>query len=157
MPQIIIETRIRAPLEACFDAARDIGLHLQTSAATRERAVAGRTSGLIELGESVTFEGVHFGVRQQFTARVTRFERPHFFTDHMTRGAFAAMRHTHQFEALPTGEILMRDVVQWRAPLGIVGRLADALFLRRHLRRFVGARGAALKRHLEAAKWQKGC
>ena len=149
MPKIIIETRIRAPLEACFDAARDIGLHVQTSAATRERAIAGRTLGLIELGEFVTFEGVHFGVRQQFTARVTRFHRPRFFTDQMTRGAFAAMRHTHQFESLPDGKTLMRDVVEWRAPLGIVGRLANALFLRRHLRHFVEARGAALKRHLE--------
>ena len=87
MPTIIIETQINAPAEQCFDLARDIGLHCQTTSKTKEKAVAGVTSGLIEMGQSVTFEAVHFGVRQRLTSQIVEFERPLYFTDEMTKGA----------------------------------------------------------------------
>jgi hypothetical protein len=74
VPRLVVETFIAAPPEVCFDLARDIGLHCETARHTQERAVAGVTSGLIGPGEWVTFEGVHFGIRQQLTARVTEFE-----------------------------------------------------------------------------------
>ena len=79
MTTIIVQTSINAPIEICFDLARDIGVHCQTSISTQERAIAGVTTGLIGLGEEVTFEGVHFGVRQRLTARVIEFDRPHRF------------------------------------------------------------------------------
>ena len=55
MSTIIIETRIAAPMELCFDLARDVDAHVKTSSSTGERAVAGKTSGLLELGDIVTF------------------------------------------------------------------------------------------------------
>lgn len=152
MPVIIVETEIFAPRERCFDLARDIGLHCETVAHTREKAVAGVTDRMIELGESVTFEGVHFGIRQRFTARVTEFQSPDFFVDEMTQGAFKMMRHRHEFlarNAGATASILMRDVVEWQAPLGVLGALADALFLKTYLRNFIRVRGLALKHFAE--------
>ena len=62
MPLIRLETLIRAPIERCFDLARDIGLHVRSTAATREVAIAGVTKGLISLGEEVTWEATHFYV-----------------------------------------------------------------------------------------------
>jgi ligand-binding SRPBCC domain-containing protein len=148
MPKIIVQTRISAPPEVCFDLARDIGLHCRSTSHTSERAVAGVTDGLIELGESVTFEGVHFGIRQRFTGRVTEFQRPEYFVDEMTQGAFQSMRHRHEFVAV--GEsTLMRDIVEWQSPLGVLGSIADALFLRRYMRRFIRRRGRFLKRVAE--------
>jgi hypothetical protein len=55
MPTIVVETRIAAPVERCFDLARDVDVHLRTAASTGERAVGGKTSGLLELGDVVTF------------------------------------------------------------------------------------------------------
>ena len=60
MTTITIVTKIHASPERCFDASRDLDLHLESMGHTGERAVAGRTSGLIELGEQVTWEGRHF-------------------------------------------------------------------------------------------------
>src|SRR5688500_7835565 len=97
MPTIIVETKINAPAEVCFDLARNIDLHCQTVSHTRERVVAGVKSGLIGLGQSVTFEGIHFGIRQRFTAKITEFERPKYFVDEMTQGALQFMRHLHEF------------------------------------------------------------
>jgi ligand-binding SRPBCC domain-containing protein len=149
MPRIIVETEINAPVEKCFDAARDIGLHCQTVAHTGERAVAGVTNGLIGLGQSVTFEGVHFGVRQRFTAKVTEFERPKYFVDEMTKGAFQSMRHVHEF--ISQGQsTLMRDIIEWKSPLGVLGALADTLFLKRYMKSFITKRGLQLKHVIEA-------
>ena len=95
MPVIEIRTEVRAPLDRCFDLSRDIDLHLVSMRATGERAVAGRTSGLIGLGEEVTWEARHLGVRQRFTSRITEFARPHYFQDRMVRGAFRSFARDH--------------------------------------------------------------
>lgn len=149
MPTIIIETYIDVPPGVCFDLARDIGIHCQTAAGTQERAVAGVTTGLIGLGEEVTFEGVHFGIRQRLTSRITEFDRPHSFTDEMLRGAFRSLRHIHEFRAVGTGTV-MQDTLFWTSPLGWLGKVADRLFLEAHMRQFLIDRNAHLKRIAES-------
>jgi hypothetical protein len=56
MPLIRLETVIRAPIERCFDLSRTIDLHMRSTEETQEIAVAGVTTGLIGLGEEVTWE-----------------------------------------------------------------------------------------------------
>jgi uncharacterized protein YndB with AHSA1/START domain len=62
MTRIDLTTRIEAPIEQVFDLARDIDLHARSMAHTNERAVAGRTSGRIRQGETVTWRATHFGI-----------------------------------------------------------------------------------------------
>lgn len=45
---------IHAPIERVFELARSIDAHVDSAAATQERVVGGRTSGLIEEGETLT-------------------------------------------------------------------------------------------------------
>src|ERR671910_3348344 len=144
MPVIRIETRIRAPVERCFDLARDPELHERSLEQTGERVVSRTGNGLLGPGDLVTFEARHLGVRQRLTAQITRFERPHLFEDRMVRGAFQAFRHLHAFQPVEDGT-LMTDVFAYRAPLGPLGRLAERLFLTRYLRRLLTARAAFLK------------
>jgi ligand-binding SRPBCC domain-containing protein len=151
MPTILVETIIDAPVEVCFDGARDIGLHCATANRTKERAVAGVTIGLIGLGESVTFEAVHLGVRQRLTGRITEFDRPNRFADDMTQGAFKSLRHIHEFLPCDRGT-LMRDTLIWVSPFGPLGKMADTLFLKRHMRNFLKDRNANLKAALEASR-----
>jgi ligand-binding SRPBCC domain-containing protein len=142
--RIEIRTRIEAPVERCFDAARDLDLHLRSMKHTGETAVAGRTSGLIELGETVTWRARHFGVRQHFTSRITAFDRPRSFQDSMVRGAFASFVHDHFFEPVEGGT-LMTDVVEFRSPLGFLGHIVDRLVLRRYLQRLISDRALAIR------------
>ncbi|RED52621.1 hypothetical protein [Cohnella lupini] len=72
MPTIQISLFIKAPIQVCFDLSRSIDLHMESISHTNERAVKGRTSGLIELGETVTWEATHFGIRQQLTSLATK-------------------------------------------------------------------------------------
>lgn len=148
MTTIIVETRIDAPITVCFDLARSLDAHVTTSAATRERIVGGRTTGLLELGDVVTFEAVHFGIRQRLTSTVVQLDRPTYFVDEMVKGAFSSLRHLHEFSSEGT-HTLMRDTLTWRAPFGILGIMADKTFVQRHMRNFMIAKQAELKREAE--------
>lgn len=149
MPVITVETPIAAPPDRCFDLARDATVHAQSLAHTGERVVSRTGSGLLALGDTVTWEAKHFGVRQRLTARITRFEPPQRFTDEMVRGAFKGFTHTHEFVPMADGT-LMIDTFDYAAPLGILGRLAERLFLTRYMRRLLAERGQHLKRLAEA-------
>lgn len=149
MPRIELETRIRAPVGRCFDLARDVEAHCRTADFTRERVLPpGRTSGLLEVGDLVCFEAVHFGVRQRLTARITQLSRPDRFVDEMVSGAFQRLRHTHEFRD-EAGVTVMRDVIEWASPFGPLGRLADALFVRRHMLWFLAEKQKRLKQLAE--------
>jgi ligand-binding SRPBCC domain-containing protein len=149
MALIRIVTTIAAPIERCFDLARDIDFHTRSLERTGERAIAGRTSGLISLGESVTWEARHLGIRQRFTAEVTAFDRPAYFRDVMTTGTFRSFAHDHRFEARHGGTI-MTDEVVFRSPLGPLGWLVDYLFMAGYLRRLLEGRCQAIKREAES-------
>jgi ligand-binding SRPBCC domain-containing protein len=144
MTVVIVKTHIAAPLEVCFDLARDVHVHCQTSRSTQERIVFA-TKRQMEFGDCVTFEGVHFGIRQQLSGRIVAYERPLFFADEMTRGIFKRLRHEHSFQE-QRGGTLMTDRLDFASPLGIVGIVADVLFVQAHLRRFLWRRNRVLKR-----------
>lgn len=144
MSKIVLETRIQAPAEVCFDLMRDIRIHTETTAQTGERAVAGVTDGMIELGQTVTFEGKHLGLRRSLTVKVVEFDRPRRFIDVMIAGPFKSFVHIHEFVPADLGT-LIRDTLIWESPYGIVGKIFDKLLLERNLRKLVRTRNAALK------------
>jgi ligand-binding SRPBCC domain-containing protein len=148
MPKIRLETLIHAPLELCFDLSRDVDVHMASTSHTRERAVAGITSGMMNLNDTVTWEGKHLGVLQRLTSKITRFDRPHLFADEMQRGAFKLWRHTHTFVPIEEGT-LMIDEVYYESPLGPLGRLADLLFLEKYMTRLLIMRNNHIKRVAE--------
>lgn len=139
MTQIILETLIKAPAEVCFDLIRDVRLHTHTTAIA---------DGKVGLGQTVTFGGTLFGMRQLLKVKVIEYERPGLFVDEMIEGRFNSFKHIHEFVPLD-GVTLMRDTVIWTSPFGILGRFADLLWVERHLRGLVGGRNAMLKQIAE--------
>ena len=153
MARIELVTRILAPRERCFDLSRSVDLHVASTEDTGERAVAGVTSGLLHLGDEVTWSARHFGVRQRLTSRITAFDRPGHFRDSMVSGAFRRFDHDHFFEE--KGDATeMRDVFDFESPLGPLGRIADALVLTGYLRRFLEQRNVVIKRAAESEEWR---
>jgi ligand-binding SRPBCC domain-containing protein len=148
LPVITLETRIKAPIDRCFDLSRNIDLHMQSTAHTREIAIAGVTTGLIGPDEEVTWEATHFGIRQKLTSRITAYSRPFHFRDSQVRGVFRRLDHDHFFEEV-LGGTLMRDVFDYESPLGVLGRLADRLFLKRYLTAFIEQRNKLIKESAE--------
>ncbi len=125
-----------------------MGLHVASAKETGERIVAGRKSGLPELGESVAFEARHFGLTIRMTSKIIEFERPNRFVDEMQKGPFARLRHEHAFASTARG-VRMLDRMDFASPFGPFGAVADRLFVMPHLRRFLIERGRVLREHLE--------
>ncbi len=149
MPVITLATEIHAPIERCFDLCRDLELHTRTVAHTQERLVGDKKTGLAELGDVLVFEAVHLGIRQRLSSQITELDRPVLFADISLSGAFQSLRHEHRFTSIPTGT-LMRDRLEWTSPLGPLGKLADALLLKRYMLRFLAIRNRNLKAIIEA-------
>jgi ligand-binding SRPBCC domain-containing protein len=144
MPLIILNTSINAPLEICFDLARSIDLHQESMKHTGEQAVAGITEGLIEFGESVTWKARHFGIVMKLTSRITEFSFPDMFVDQMVNGPFHTMKHRHIFQ-VKEGYTLMVDEFEYKSPLGILGKVADLIFLESYMRKLLSQRNHILK------------
>jgi ligand-binding SRPBCC domain-containing protein len=100
MPVIAHHIYIKASVVKCFDLARNVEIHTKTTMRTNERAVAGVTSGLLEIGDSVTWEATHFGIKHRLTARITEMTKPYEFTDVMLQGAFHSFTHIYEFVIL---------------------------------------------------------
>ena len=154
MPIIRIKTKINAPIERVFDLARCIDLHAASMSENKEKAVAGKTKGLIDKDETVTWEAVHFGIKQKLTSKITIFNRPHQFRDSMVKGAFKRFDHDHFFE-VKNLQTVMKDVFDYDSPLGIFGSIADRIFLEKYMTRLLKSRNKLIKTVAESDDWKK--
>ncbi|HEY6389742.1 MAG TPA: SRPBCC family protein [Bryobacteraceae bacterium] len=150
-------TVIQAPIERCFDLSRSVEVHLAGSDNYGEAVVArgGVGSGLIGMGQRVTWRAKHLGVWQTLTSEITAMEPPAYFQDTMVRGAFRFMQHDHFFRALSSSATEMRDVFCFAAPVPVLGRLAEIMVLRRYMQNLLHERNVVLKRIVESADWRK--
>jgi ligand-binding SRPBCC domain-containing protein len=153
MIRIELTTVITAPVTRCFDLSRSIDLHMASTSWTGERAIAGVTAGLIGLGQEVTWSGRHFGFRFTHTSRITAFEFPTHFQDRMVRGMFRRFCHDHDFECGGI-ETVMRDVMEFEAPLGLLGKVAERLWLEPHMRSLLERRNRCIQQTAESEAWK---
>jgi ligand-binding SRPBCC domain-containing protein len=153
--RIEVRTWINAPSEVCFDLARSQSAHVSSARQTSERIVAGPPNDLLELGDVLTFEARHFGVRQRLTAEIVAFDRPRMFVDEARHSAFRSMRHEHRFTPVKGGTE-MQDTLECIGPLGLIGRLAEVVFLSAYMRRFIIRRAHALKGMAESSSGTGG-
>ena len=66
------------------------------------------------------------GVPLRWRTRIKSWEPGVRFVDEQERGPYALWEHTHHFEHCGDG-VLMRDVVRYALPLGVLGRIAHAV------------------------------
>jgi ligand-binding SRPBCC domain-containing protein len=85
------------------------------------------------------------GLPLRWRTRIEIWEPPRRFVDVQVRGPYALWEHTHTFEPLGSGEVAIRDRIRYALPLGALGRLAHALFVRRDLDRIFTYRARAVE------------
>lgn len=144
MTTIHLKTIIAADIEIVFDLARDIDLHQKSTFKTGEKAIAGRISGLIEEGETVTWRAKHLGVYQTHTSKIVSMEKPYQFTDIMLKGTFKSFKHQHIFNQEGKSTI-MTDILEFESPFGIIGKLFNHFFLKNYMKNFLLERNKLIK------------
>ncbi len=151
MTKIHLETTIKGNIQEVFDLSRSIDFHVQSASFTKEKAIAGVTTGLINLNQIVQWRGKHLGFWLTHTSKIIEFEAPTAFTDVMIQGNFTYFIHKHKFVKTNNG-VLMTDILQYKIPYGILGKIVDKLILKAHLTRFLERRNRALKEHIEQGR-----
>jgi ligand-binding SRPBCC domain-containing protein len=67
-----------------------------------------------------------FNIPLNWTTEITHVNEPHFFIDDQKSGPFKTWHHQHHFREIEGG-VEMTDIVNYAAPFGILGRLAEKL------------------------------
>src|SRR5687767_3568950 len=107
MALIHLTTFIAAPAHRVFDLSRSISLHKISMDRFDEKSVDGRMEGLIEKGETVTWEARHFFKKRRLTSRIVEMNRPHLFIDVQEKGDFKSLKHEHIFKQIENGTIMI--------------------------------------------------
>jgi ligand-binding SRPBCC domain-containing protein len=144
MTTIKITTNYFATIEKVFDINRNIDIHQQSASKTKEVAIAGITSGLIDKNETVTWKGKHFGMYLTHQSLISEMIFPTYFVDEQLKGNFKTFKHQHFFEQ-KENFVEVTDIIEYETPYGILGKLFDKLLLKNHLRKFITDRNEILK------------
>lgn len=82
------------------------------------------------------FPGSPFRIRWE--AEITEFVLNSYFIDHQVKGPFGFWNHTHRIRSVDRAGInitVIVDQVEYEPPMGLLGRIANSLFLRAQLER----------------------
>ncbi len=154
MARIILETKIKAPIDRVFDLARSVDMHKAGASSTNEEAISGKTEGLVELNDEITWRAKHFGIYQNLTVVITEMDRPYYFADKMLKGAFSSMKHVHSFES--NGQVtVMKDDFYFKSPFWIIGDFVNWLFLKNYMKKFLIQKNEVLKSVAEGNGWKE--
>ncbi|TKK66583.1 SRPBCC family protein [Ilyomonas limi] len=153
MPVIHLTTIINAPAQRVFNLSRSIDLHKESMAHTNECAIAGKTNGLIEQGEWVTWEARHLLKKRYLTVAITHMQLYSLFIDEMQKGDFKMMRHEHYFDQ-KAEETIMTDVFNFKSPYGVIGNIVDTFFLKYYMKQLLVKRNATIKEYAETEGWK---
>jgi hypothetical protein len=85
-------------------------------------------------GALIDYQLSLYGVPLSWRTRIETFDPEDSFTDVQLSGPYRSWHHRHEFKD-DAGGTEMRDVVRYELPLGPLGTLARALFVRRSLER----------------------
>lgn len=153
MPLIKLTTFVKAPLERVFDLSRSVDLHKKSMSRFGEKPVAGRLSGLLEQGDTVTWQAKHLLKQRTLTVKVTALKAPHSFVDELVRGDFTALKHEHYFKACDNGSFII-DHFYFESPHGVLGSWLNTLYLNRYMRKLLEARNGFIKEVAESDQWK---
>ncbi|CAN5627925.1 hypothetical protein BH10BAC2_BH10BAC2_13630 [soil metagenome] len=153
MPVIHLITIINAPQERVFDLSRSIDLHQQSMQHTNEKAVAGRTTGLMLLNETVTWHAKHLFKVRALTVKITAMQPYDYFIDEMQQGDFKSMHHEHHFN-FTDRQTIMKDVFSFETPFGIIGKILCKIFLTSYMTKLLQQRNLIIKEYAETGKWK---
>ena len=99
----------------------------------------------LEAGARIDYQLTLYGVPVKWAILIERWEPPHEFMDVQLRGPYKVWRHTHRFRAEGEGTGIIDDVA-YELPLGPLGRVVEALWVRREVARIFAHRTEVIAR-----------
>lgn len=86
-----------------------------------------------------------FKVRMTWVTEITQVEKHKFFVDEQKVGPYSIWHHQHHFEEVEGG-VKMTDIVHYKLPLGILGRLIEPIIVRPKLESIFNYRSEVIQK-----------
>lgn len=93
-----------------------------------------------------------FGIKMNWTTEITYVQEPNYFVDEQRVGPYAIWHHEHHFKEIEGG-VEMLDRVNYKIPLGILGKIAHPIIVRSKLEEIFEYRIRAVEEIF--GKWEK--
>lgn len=154
MPYIHLTTFVAAPAERVFDLSRSIDVHKQSMQRFKEEPVGSLRSGLMQEGETVTWQAKHLMKERKLKVKMTFVKYPDTFIDEQVEGDFTFMKHEHYFKPIENGT-LMIDQFRFDIKYGALGRLFNNMYLTRYMQKLLEERNNVIKQVAETDAWKK--
>ena len=85
-----------------------------------------------------------FGIRMNWMTEITHVMESKYFVDEQRFGPYVLWHHEHHFKTI-NGGVLMTDILNYAIPYGIIGRLANTIFVRKQVNNIFSYREKAIK------------
>lgn len=152
--QFVKESRIAGPAETVFRFHESPGA-LRYLIPPWENMQVVESSGSLQPGSKVILAGRILGfLPVRWVAVHTEYEPPHMFADRQESGPFAYWYHRHWFLDDGQGGTILRDEVEYRPPLGLLGRWLAGWLIRRQLERMFTFRHDTTRRLIGSGEWE---
>lgn len=73
-----------------------------------------------------------FHIPVKWVTEITHVRKPYYFVDEQRFGPYKFWHHKHFLKAVPGG-VEMTDIVHYKLPLGILGEIANRVFVKKQL------------------------
>jgi ligand-binding SRPBCC domain-containing protein len=100
----------------------------------------------VRLGTRIRYRLGLCGIPLRWESRIAEYEPNRLFADQQVVGPYRRWHHRHVFRAVPGG-VAIEDSVEYDLPLGVLGRMAHAIAVRRQLRTIFDYRALHCVRH----------
>ncbi|MGB1038763.1 MAG: SRPBCC family protein [Bacteroidia bacterium] len=84
-------------------------------------------------GQIITYKVAPFlGIKLNWMTEITTVNNKNYFIDEQRFGPYAFWHHRHSFEETDDG-VIMKDEVNYKLPMGILGTIAHKIFVKKQL------------------------
>ncbi len=84
-------------------------------------------------GTLIDYKLALYGISLKWRTLIESWEPDARFVDSQIKGPYLLWHHTHIFEEIGPERTLVKDIVRYQMPFGILGQLAHRLFVKRML------------------------
>ena len=83
------------------------------------------------------------GIKMNWMTEITHVKDGEYFVDEQRFGPYALWHHQHHFKEIKGG-VLMSDILDYAIPYGAIGRLANAVFVQKQVKKIFAYREKAI-------------
>lgn len=84
------------------------------------------------------------GIKLNWVTEITQVKNQEFFIDEQRIGPYSMWHHQHKIESIEGG-VLMKDIITYKPPMGILGVIANSIFIKKQLEEIFDYRKKALE------------